>query len=290
MWCCKQLPTQRRVTQNDPFHFFCYLKIITLFSVLIQGFFWSISYFLLFSVAHWHKNEFFFCALLLSSHQNITPMISQVCSNSNIAARTRPRFSSPFKCVSRSSNSFSAPQRVSLRWIPPTPPAKRKRILSRASQVIIARPICLSACKLIVVSGNDADLCIQSHSHHSHAITAVSFFGNLLVTGSLDGSVSLINIHFSEVVDRISVPVKCGGVTCVSASVAEAATGTFIAGTGSGRLIKVSFFDSTVSCSLHRHNLFLLQLQELRVAFHTITRLLTAKHTLRLSRAWMRPH
>ena len=92
------------------------------------------------------------------------------------------------------------------------------------------------------------DLCIQSHCHHAHAITAIVFFGHLVVTGSLDGTVSLINTHFSEVIDRITVPAKCGGVTCVSAS-SEASTGTFIAGTASGRLVKLSFSDSTVSCA-----------------------------------------
>ena len=91
------------------------------------------------------------------------------------------------------------------------------------------------------------DLCIQRHCHHSHAVTAVLFLGNLIVTGSLDGAVSLINILFSELVERINLPMKCGGVTCISSSSADAASGTFVAGTDSGRLAKVSFSDLEVS-------------------------------------------
>jgi len=125
------------------------------------------------------------------------------------------------------------------------------------------------------------DLCIQSHCHHAHAITGIVFFGHLVVTGSLDGTVSLINTHFSEVIDRITVPAKCGGVTCVSAS-SESSTGTFIAGTASGRLVKLSFSDSTVSCASYvtrRHHLY-----------HAISRHLTAGLTLGPSREWMRRH
>ena len=84
------------------------------------------------------------------------------------------------------------------------------------------------------------DLCIQRHNHHSHAVTCVLFTGNLIVAGSLDGAVSFINILFSEVIQRINVPTKCRGVTCVSELGAESANGTFIVGTESGRLVKVS--------------------------------------------------
>ena len=97
------------------------------------------------------------------------------------------------------------------------------------------------------VAGYDMDLCIQRHCHHSHAITCVAFLGNLIVTGSLDGTVSLISILFSELVERINLPEKCGGVTCISPSSADSATGTFIAGTASGRLVRVSFSDMRVS-------------------------------------------
>ena len=124
------------------------------------------------------------------------------------------------------------------------------------------------------------DLCIQSHCHHAHAITGIAFFGHLVVTGSLDGTVSLINTHFSEVIDRITVPVKCGGVTCVSAS-SEASTGTFIAGTASGRLVKLSFSDSTVSCASCITPSHL---------YHAISRHWTAGLTLGPSREWMRRH
>ncbi len=96
------------------------------------------------------------------------------------------------------------------------------------------------------ITGNDMDLCIQKHSHHSHAITSVLFLGNLIVTGSLDGAVSLVNMLFSEVVERINVPVKCAGVTCLCRSSDDSATGTFIAGTESGRLVKVSFSEHEV--------------------------------------------
>jgi hypothetical protein len=99
------------------------------------------------------------------------------------------------------------------------------------------------------LAGSDIDLCIQSHSHHSNAVTSVLFAGRLIVTGSLDGTMTLINYAFSEIIDRLTVPVKCGGITCISGPLSsESATGTFIAGTESGRLAKVSFTDSTVRC------------------------------------------
>ncbi len=102
------------------------------------------------------------------------------------------------------------------------------------------------------VAGRDIDLCIQSHSHHSNAVTSVLFAGRLIVTGSLDGTMTLINYAFSEIIDRLTVSVKCGGITCISGPLSsESATGTFIAGTESGRLAKVSFTDSTVRrCTL----------------------------------------
>jgi hypothetical protein len=90
------------------------------------------------------------------------------------------------------------------------------------------------------------DLCIQRHDHHSNAVTSVLFVGNLIVAGSLDGAVSFINILFSEVIQRINVPTKCRGVTCISESGAESASGTFIAGTESGRLVKVSLSETSV--------------------------------------------
>lgn len=92
------------------------------------------------------------------------------------------------------------------------------------------------------------DLCIQRHNHHSHAVTSVLFAGNLIVAGSLDGAVSFINILFSEVIQRINVPTKCRGVTCVSELGAESASGTFVVGTESGRLVKVSMSDTSVRC------------------------------------------
>ncbi len=78
-------------------------------------------------------------------------------------------------------------------------------------------------------------------------MTALLFVDHVIVTGSLDGSITLINMNYSEIIDRMSVPAKCGGVTCISPSSADTATGTFIAGTESGRLAKVSFSDATVS-------------------------------------------
>jgi hypothetical protein len=103
-----------------------------------------------------------------------------------------------------------------------------------------------AARRLTLVSGNDIDLCIQTHAHHSNAVTSVLFVGRLIVAASLDGSISLINFLFAEVIDRISVPVKCGGVTCISSLITESASCTIIAGTESGRLAKISFSDSTV--------------------------------------------
>jgi hypothetical protein len=68
-----------------------------------------------------------------------------------------------------------------------------------------------------------------------------------MVTCSLDGWLSLVNINFSEVVSRVSVPARCGGVTCASPASGEARAGDVIAGTESGRLVKVSFSECTVS-------------------------------------------
>jgi hypothetical protein len=123
------------------------------------------------------------------------------------------------------------------------------------------------------------DLCIQTHSHHSNAVTAVLFVDNVIVTGSLDGSITLINMNYSEIIDRISVPTKCGGVTCISPSSAEAATGTFIAGTESGRLAKVSFSDATVS-----RDAIIIPPQSLQSMQLIAPRCTTAGHTRRRSR------
>lgn len=136
---------------------------------------------------------------------------------------------------------------------PPFPPVNKKRILCRMFQVTARNQttsrVNVSHAASHQLAGRDIDLCIQSHSHHSNAVTSVLFAGRFIVTGSLDGTMTLINFAFSEIIDRLTVPVKCGGITCISAPLSsESASTTFIAGTESGRLAKVSFTDSTVRC------------------------------------------